>query len=351
MLGERIAELRKKKGISQEELADALLTSRQAVSKWERGESDPDIDRLKDLAVYFDVSIDYLLDYDMETSSVNNFIERIKKCRETSIYDITKDEIRMIILKNSNNNNLILSIIIYLSDYYYIHHDKEIIDLVIQYTKKAILLFQPNNLYNVKLNDLHRVIASTYEIKGQYELAKDYIEKNQVIESDELIAQCELALGRYEEVEKITPEIFLKSIALILDSNSIQIRVLLRTKRVKEALDLADWSINFIKSVSKDEDNFINVVFIYSFIKAYCEKYLGLDYSKTLKYLRDNRDKTTNFKSVNDGLKFYNQNQFILASETASVKDDLYKELEEIKKNGVDDNQNVFDIFNEVYGD
>ena len=73
MLGERIANLRKDRGISQEELADVLLTSRQAISKWERGESDPDINRLKDLAIYFNVSIDYLLGYDVESPRVQNW--------------------------------------------------------------------------------------------------------------------------------------------------------------------------------------------------------------------------------------------------------------------------------------
>ena len=76
MLGERIANLRKSKGISQDELGEILSTSRQAISKWERGESDPDIGRLKDLAVYFNVSIDYLLGYDVESTSANKFIER-----------------------------------------------------------------------------------------------------------------------------------------------------------------------------------------------------------------------------------------------------------------------------------
>ena len=84
MLEKRIAELRKNKQISQEQLADILNTSRQAVSKWERGESLPDIDKLKDLATYFDVSIDYLLGYDIKSISVNKFIERIDKCLEAS---------------------------------------------------------------------------------------------------------------------------------------------------------------------------------------------------------------------------------------------------------------------------
>ena len=53
MLENKIAELRKEKNLSQEQLAEILNTSRQAVSKWERGEAYPDIDRLKELAIYF----------------------------------------------------------------------------------------------------------------------------------------------------------------------------------------------------------------------------------------------------------------------------------------------------------
>ena len=48
--GERLAKYRKKANMSQEELADKLNVSRQAVSKWERGESSPDTDNLIALA-------------------------------------------------------------------------------------------------------------------------------------------------------------------------------------------------------------------------------------------------------------------------------------------------------------
>ena len=52
-LGERILELRKKHGLSQEELAITLGVSRQAVSKWETGDAMPDTDKVIALAVYF----------------------------------------------------------------------------------------------------------------------------------------------------------------------------------------------------------------------------------------------------------------------------------------------------------
>lgn len=58
---EKLQELRKNKGITQEELAEALYVSRTAVSKWESGRGYPNIDSLKEISKFFSVSIDELL--------------------------------------------------------------------------------------------------------------------------------------------------------------------------------------------------------------------------------------------------------------------------------------------------
>lgn len=60
-IGGRIQHLRKSKGISQEELADAIGVSRQAVSKWESGQNAPDIEKIILLSGYFETTTDYLL--------------------------------------------------------------------------------------------------------------------------------------------------------------------------------------------------------------------------------------------------------------------------------------------------
>lgn len=57
----RLYELRKKAGLSQEGLADLLGVTRQAVQKWEAGSSRPDMDNLAALARYFNVTLDYLV--------------------------------------------------------------------------------------------------------------------------------------------------------------------------------------------------------------------------------------------------------------------------------------------------
>lgn len=60
-ISDRIQSLRKAKGITQEQLADAVGVSRQAVSKWEAEQSVLDLERVVAMAEYFDVTTDYLL--------------------------------------------------------------------------------------------------------------------------------------------------------------------------------------------------------------------------------------------------------------------------------------------------
>lgn len=58
---EKLKELRKNRGLTQEELAEELFVSRTAISKWESGRGYPSIDSLKEISSYFSVSIDDLL--------------------------------------------------------------------------------------------------------------------------------------------------------------------------------------------------------------------------------------------------------------------------------------------------
>lgn len=60
-LCEKLQELRKRRGLTQEELAECLYVSRPAISKWESGRGYPNIDSLKAISCFFDVSIDDLL--------------------------------------------------------------------------------------------------------------------------------------------------------------------------------------------------------------------------------------------------------------------------------------------------
>ena len=61
---EKLQELRKSRGLTQEELAEALFVSRTAISKWESGRGYPNLDSLKEISKYFSITIDELLSGD-----------------------------------------------------------------------------------------------------------------------------------------------------------------------------------------------------------------------------------------------------------------------------------------------
>ena len=81
---EKLQELRKSRGLTQEELAAALYVSRAAVSKWESGRGYPSIDSLKQLSDFFTVSIDSLL----SSREALSIAEEDHKQKRTQLLDL-----------------------------------------------------------------------------------------------------------------------------------------------------------------------------------------------------------------------------------------------------------------------
>lgn len=86
-IANRLQKLRKEKGYSQEQLAEALGISRQAVSKWERAESSPDTDNLICLAKLYGISLDELLSTDESVEEIvqNNEPEEILEYKRSRV--------------------------------------------------------------------------------------------------------------------------------------------------------------------------------------------------------------------------------------------------------------------------
>ena len=90
-IGNKIMELRKKNGLSQEELAEKVGVARQTISKWELGETSPDLKQSKELSKIFNVSLDELADNDIKdvlvekTSNVEQLAGLILKLIKFSI--------------------------------------------------------------------------------------------------------------------------------------------------------------------------------------------------------------------------------------------------------------------------
>ena len=83
ILADKIIDLRKKSGWSQEDLAEKMSVSRQSISKWESAQSVPDMGRIVRLSELFGVSTDYLLKDNMEKEElvpVGDAEPSLRKC-------------------------------------------------------------------------------------------------------------------------------------------------------------------------------------------------------------------------------------------------------------------------------
>ncbi len=85
VIADNIVHLRKAQGMTQAQLAESLNYSDKAVSKWERGESLPDIAVLKELADTFKVTVDFLLESDHEKERIKKIAVSRRKFRRRAI--------------------------------------------------------------------------------------------------------------------------------------------------------------------------------------------------------------------------------------------------------------------------
>ena len=84
-LGKSLFNARKKSGMSQEEVAEKLGVSRQTISKWELDETLPDICQSKKLSNLYRLTLDELIDFDIDLKEIEQLIENTSEEKEQKI--------------------------------------------------------------------------------------------------------------------------------------------------------------------------------------------------------------------------------------------------------------------------
>lgn len=84
-IGNSLFHARKKCGLSQEDVAEKLGVSRQTVSKWETDETLPDIRQSKKMAVLYNMSLDELIEFDIDVKEIQQIIEKTSEQIEEKI--------------------------------------------------------------------------------------------------------------------------------------------------------------------------------------------------------------------------------------------------------------------------
>jgi transcriptional regulator with XRE-family HTH domain len=97
IFGERLKELRNSKNLTQEQLAEILKVNRAALANWETNRAYPDVNIIKELAIFFDVTIDFLLGRDED-----NLAARIAAVLKQNKGLLSKEEEEFLLKMNLN---------------------------------------------------------------------------------------------------------------------------------------------------------------------------------------------------------------------------------------------------------
>ena len=130
-IAKKLIEKRKEKGITQENLANYIGVSKASVSKWEIGQSYPDILLLPQLATYFNISIDVLIGYapQMERREINKPYHRLRAEFAKKPFDVVLDEIHEILKKYYSCFPLLLQMATLMLNHYMLANTPEWVKL------------------------------------------------------------------------------------------------------------------------------------------------------------------------------------------------------------------------------
>lgn len=185
-IGENILQKRKERGITQEELAEFMMVTKASVSKWETGQSYPDILLLPKLATFFNISVDELIGYDPDLSSAQ--IQKFYIDLENRVPDAGMDSIVEDIKIKIKQYYSCFDLLYYMSLFILNH-----CDLATDTIKKEEYLEYANNI-----------------LKRVCEDSKDSILKDKSLS---LRAACLISLGKSEEALNILPSSDMLSIS------------------------------------------------------------------------------------------------------------------------------------------
>ena len=202
-IGENILQKRKERGITQEELAEFMMVTKASVSKWETGQSHPDILLLPKLATFFNISVDELIGYDPDLSSTQ--IQKFYIDLENRVTDTDMDSIVEDIKIKIKQYYSCFELLYYMALFILNH-----CDLATDDVKKEEYLEYANNI-------LRRVC----------EHSKNPILKEQSLS---LRAACLISLGKSEEALNILPS----SDMLSISKDCLVASAYLKTKKENE---------------------------------------------------------------------------------------------------------------------
>ncbi len=254
-LAANIRSFRKSLGFTQEQLAERLGITLAAVSKWERGSSEPDLSYIMELAELFHVSVDALIGFSMRGNDADAEADRIKSLdQEESIWKVAEEYDNA--LKKFPNHFRIVCGAALVNQQIGVQYKRD------ESIKKALDLFRHSidllsqNRDHPEINEtiLRDEIAGCYSALKNYPKAIEEYKKNNLTGSNDARIGCLYTMREKKPEEGInfTETAFIRHLCDMMTTMSGYVSYYIATARFDRGILAAEWTIRFLESLKED---------------------------------------------------------------------------------------------------
>ena len=252
-----IRALRRERGITQEQLAEAMNVSAAAVSKWENGQSVPDITVLMALADFFEVSLDALVGYEARSHRREDMVARI---RELGIQrsDEVFPEVREALRRYPNHFDVVWTAAKAMGFRGMEKHDDAVMREALMLLDRAQTLLPQNTDPTIRRETILTAQGMYWTSLGEYARAIACYEEGNVSGiNDVAIGNCHVAMGQYEEALMPLSRGMATHLSLLYNAMYGLIMARANLGHEAEAADMARWSAKMLSGLEATAGSYI----------------------------------------------------------------------------------------------
>ena len=258
-LNENIKKYRKKRGMTQEQLSEAMGVSVGAVSKWESGQMNPEIGMIVRIADFFELSVDSLLGYSYRSRNLSDTLNLIKSLSNKKDYSAVKDEIFKALLKYPNDFDIVYQSGITLSNLGWEREDKEAVAQSLVLLEHSCSLIEQNSNPDISIGSIKSRIAIILSSEKRYDEAIDIFKEYNVNGvNNSWIGKSYTEMKKYDQALIAFSESYIDNLVNIYICITGMCTCFVEMGRHSEALEMIIWLKNTLNALEyKDRPSYL----------------------------------------------------------------------------------------------
>lgn len=287
-LSDNIKRCRKELDMTQEQLAEAMGVTVGAVSKWEGGQSTPDLYTLMGLADLFQTSTDALLGFALEGQGAGEQTEAIKRCTGERAFEKGRIKAEKALRNFPNHFGVVYHSAVFYEMMGLDTGDREAFRLAISLYQRAAGLLEQNHDPAMGIRTIYSHISQCYHCLEEYDKALEILKAhNEDGVYDDHLSLMLLKLKRWDEAIQVSSESMMDNLTRLERSAMVLWNCLSEGQgRHREALELQEWLVDIYEGLYTGQASYLHKMNAAMYTGCAIMAVLLKDTQKALIYLR-----------------------------------------------------------------